>query len=99
MALIDKIDNDADGHIAIPSHEFSAAMLLWATGEITRANVISAFSLETSDEAQLDQLSTFYGTLTATQKAAFHGTLEAATIALQGGYINQTKYKSILGLT
>ena len=94
MALVDGL---AD--IRIPAHEFSAAALLWALGEITRQNVIDVLGLEAGDEAQLDELSTFYGGLTATNKAGFHGRLEAANIALQGGYITKAKYQSLLGMT
>lgn len=99
MALIDKIAPDADGDILVSAHEFSAAMVLRGLNEISRQNVIDAFSLEVSDEAQLDELEAYYTGLSSTNKAAFHGRLEACNIALQGGYITKAKYKTMLGMT
>ena len=99
MALIDKIDRDAKGNVQIPVHEFSAALLLWALGEITRANVITVFNLEPADEAQLDQLAAHYTGLSASDKQSFHSRMEAAGVALQGGYISKAKYISFLGMT
>lgn len=93
MALIDKIENNT-----IRAHEFRAAVYLWVLGEITRQNVIDFFGLAVADETQLDELSTYYTGLTATNKAAFSGRLESCNIALQAGVITKTQYKSMLGM-
>lgn len=99
MALIDRLDHTADRDDHIANHSFSAAMYFWAKGEITQAQVIAAFNLQAEDETQLDQLSTFYGTLSTEDKQEFHSRVEAAGILLETGLITQAKYKSLLGMT
>lgn len=78
---------------------FTAAIWFWAKGEITRTQVINGLDLDTSDEAQLDQLSTHYQGLSADDKRAFHNDLEAATTLRFEGKINDSQFKSFLGLT
>jgi hypothetical protein len=99
MALIDRLDHSTDRDDHIANHSFSAAIYFWAKGEITRAQVISAFSITAGEETQLDQLSTYYGTLSVADKQEFHSRVEAAGILLEGGHITQAKYKSLLGMT
>ncbi len=99
MTLEDKIITDINGDIRLPAHLFSAALTLWATGHITKQNIVDFWSLDATESTQLDQISAAYAVLTATQKAAYHGSIEAANIAIQHGAINVTKWKAILGIT
>jgi hypothetical protein len=102
MALIDKLARDLplppNGEPHIANHTFSAAIWFLSKGEITRAQVIAGLGLTPTDEIQLDQISTFYGTLSSAEKGQFHNRVEAAGILLEGGYINRAKYKTLLGL-
>lgn len=98
MALVDKIAHDS-GVDSMHNHQFSAALYFWAKGDITRQNVIDAFSLSATDETQLDQLSTFYTGLSTDDKQEFRERLEAAGMLLGSGLITKTKYKSLLGIT
>ena len=101
MALIDRIARDdpqpANGHIS--NHAFSAAMWFLSKGDVTRAQVIAAFGMSVSDETQLDQIITFWGTLNATQKSEFHSRLEGAGVLLETGLITRAKYKTLLGMS
>lgn len=100
MALVDRLAHDGgpDATNRIANHSFSAAVYFWAKGDITRQNVIDAFNLDTTDEIQLDELSTFYTELSIEDKQEFHSRLEGAGILLESGLITKTKYKSLLGL-
>lgn len=99
MALIDKLANDENGNIMLAHHTFSAAGFLWATGKITRQNVIDGLGLEVSDEAQLDQLAAHYQGLSAEEKREFHGLLESVGDFLQLGLITKAQAKTLLGMT
>jgi hypothetical protein len=99
MALIDRIDHSTDRDDHISNHAFSAAIYFWAKGDITRAQVIAAFTIAAEEETQLDQLAAYYGTLSVPDKQEFHSRVEAAGILLEGGHITQAKYKSLLGMT
>jgi len=99
MALIDKLSQGLPnvGHIA--AHTFSAAIFLWATGVITRAQVIAGLGLEASDEPQLDQLATHYTGLPADEKREFHGKVEALGVLMEVQLVTPAQFKSLLGLT
>ncbi len=99
MALIDRLDHRLQRGVRISNHFFSAAVYFWAKGEITRDQLIVGLSLTPEDEVQLDQLSTFYGGLSASDKREFHSKVEAAGVLLEGGLISQAKYKTLLGMT
>ncbi|MHA2279805.1 MAG: hypothetical protein ACXAC5_02815 [Promethearchaeota archaeon] len=93
MALIDKLFTNE-----VASWTFSAAMWFWAKGDFTRAQVITGLGLETSDEAQLDQLKTNYQALTSEEQKAFLSDLLAASILASEGKINKTQFQNLLNL-
>lgn len=102
MALIDRLARDdpqpADGkHLS--NHAFAAATWFWGKGELTRAQVIAGLGLTADDEAQLDQLATFYQGLTNALKAEFFSRVESAGVLLEQGLISRAKYKTLLGMT
>lgn len=100
MPLIDRIfHDDPDPDRNISNHAFSAAVWLWARGEITRANVVATFEMTAADEVQLDELQATYAALSVDERRTFYSTLEAAGILAEGGLITKGQYKTFLGLT
>lgn len=101
MTLEDRISNpnNVEGVTSISSHSFSAALSLWGVGEITRQNIIDFFTLDGTEQTQLDEIKVKFDSLNNFLKAAFHGTVESALIAYEDGAIGIIKMKSILGIT
>lgn len=100
MALIDRIfHDDPDSTRNIANHAFSAAIWFWATGKITRAQVIAAFSMTTDDEVQLDMLEAHYISLSVDERRSFHSDVEAAGVLAESGLITKPQYGALLGLT
>ena len=100
MALIDRIAQthpDQTKHLA--AHTMSAVLYLYSIGSATRAQIISGLGLDTEDEPQLDMVLTHIDGLTANQKLAFHGKIEALNILLQEGLITKAQYKNLLDIT
>lgn len=98
MALINRIAQD-ENYVAITAHAFSAAMYLLSIGEITRQGVINYFSMDAEDEVQLDQLISYYQSLSPEDQKVFHSRLEACNVALQVGAVDKAKYMSMLGMS
>jgi len=98
MTLENRVNaqQNTDGDISM--HDLSAALTLWAAGEITRQNVIDFFSLDTTEQTQIDEIKTKYNGLNNFAKAGFHGLVESANIAFEESAITQAKWKSILGI-
>lgn len=94
MALIDKISNHT-----VAAHTLSAGLYLYSLGEFTRQNIIDGLELEASDEAQLDNVLAYIDGLTASDKLAFHGRIEACNVLLEQGKITTNKYKSMIGIS
>ena len=101
MPLIDRIFHDDPDPVrnSFANHAFSAAVWLWARGEITRADVVSSFDMTAEDEVQLDQLQAFYVAQSNLEKRTFHSTLEAAGILAEEGLITKTFYLGLFTLT
>lgn len=101
MTLEDRLKNPDNpaGAVVIASHDFSAALMLWSTGEFTEQNIIDLFSLDATEQTQLAEIKTKYLALSDLNKAAFHGSVEAANIMREGGHITLAQWKSILGIT
>lgn len=100
MALIDRLfhdDPDENRHIA--NHEWSAALWFWSKSKVTKAQVISLFKLDATDQIQLGQLETHYNGLTTAKKTEFHSDLEAAGILAESGRITKAMYRTFLGLS
>jgi hypothetical protein len=101
MALINRIQHPGiDPETAIPIHKFTAAMTLWASGEITRQNVIDKWVISVGDQAGLDTLKTAIDALGTVQlKVQWLNKLECAGLFYEDGTITADKYKSIMGLS
>lgn len=101
MSLIDRLDHTGPppegGYIL--GHQFSATLWFLSKGDITRARVVSDFALSVTDQVQLDQIITFYGTLVAAEKAQFHSRVESGLMRLQTGLDTRAEFKARLGMT
>ena len=99
MALINRLDHD-EGFKNIPNHGWSAAMWLFAKGNISKQNVMDSFEIDpVLDEPQLDQLIAHYQGLSPEGKAEFHSTLEACGVLLELGLLTKAAYLNLLGMS
>ena len=101
MVLIDRLAHDGSvpHEDQIAAHSSSAALFLWATGKITRTNVVDAFNLTVGDQVQLDQLSSHYTSLSSNEKREFHGRVESVSILLENGLLIKSQAKTLFGMT
>ena len=81
----------------IPVHTFGAAMRELARGAVTKTQVVSAFSLDSTDESELDLIIAKYTAMTSTEKAAFVVKLHDVMLLCEGDFYNKTKAKTELG--
>lgn len=101
MGLFQRITATGASKIAV--HRFGAGLRQWAAGQLTRAQVISAFSLTGDDVTELDALKATYdalGTGTAAAafaKAQFLDGMEDVFLLCETGDYNEAKAKSALG--
>ena len=98
MALIDRIVR-LDQLTARSNHLMAAGIWMWQRGDITRGQFTTALELDATDDAQLDELVTFYTALSASDKSLFFGDFSAWTIALEGGKITEASFKTRFGMT
>lgn len=97
MALVPRISGSEGEKIRV--HPFTASLHLLGLGEITKAQIVSAFSLNAGEEATLDEVITYYQGLTQSGKDLFYMKLEAASVLLEEGFITESFYKSLFSLT
>ncbi len=99
MGLLDKLGPAPDGSMAnsISTHEWSAALALYALDIANREKIIAEFNLEPSDEPQLDALLATIDALNTDAKAKYHGKIEALGIFLEKGSLTKAQYKTLLG--
>ncbi len=95
MALFERITGD-NNNIAV--HTFFAAVDLWSNGDITRSDVVSAFSLTAADEVELDALkSTYDGIGSAANKARYVSRVHSTFILGESNLLTESQAKTILG--
>jgi hypothetical protein len=99
MSIPVKIEGIADGVDKIASHTFSAVLVLWGLGEITKQNIVDHFGFDAQEEVELDQLQNHYQGLNSNQQLAFHGKIESLCILLEEKIITQAKFKQMLGIS
>lgn len=101
MSLFGRIT--AQDNTKISVHRFGAALRQFAAGQLTQAQVISAFSLSTFEQTELQALVNTYQALgTGTAAAAFAksqylDSMEDVFLLCETGDYNETKAKSALG--
>lgn len=82
----------------IPVHAFGAALREWARGNITKADLVGAFSLDATAQNELDAIATKYGGLTGDfARASFVVLLEDALILAEAGLYSKAKVQMVLG--
>ena len=98
MTLENRVNRVGNENGNISMHILSAGLTLWGAGEVTRAQLITFFNLDATEQTQIDEIKSKYDGLNNFAKAGFHGTVEAANIAFENAAIDETKWKSILGI-
>lgn len=102
MSLFARIAPGA-GETRISVHRFGAALRQWAAGELTRAQIVSAFTLSVAEQAELDALRATYDALgtgnaaAAFAKAAWLDRMEDVFVLVESGDYPEAKAKSALG--
>lgn len=105
MALLDHFANDAgtetgeNGFERLPAHQFTDSLFLWAIGDVTRTQVVNAWSLDATDQVQLDEMAANYVALVGKDnKNEYINKLEAVLRLYEYGTINETQAKGFIGL-
>ena len=98
MALVDRISRLVS-ETKRSNHLMAAAAWMWLRGEINRSQFKTALELDTTDDAQLDEMVTHYNALSDENKNLFFNDFSAYTIALEGGKITAAFFKTRFDLT
>lgn len=98
MGLFERITAQDDTKIVV--HRLGAALREVARGNLTQAQVITALSLDASDQTQLGEIITTYSAL-GTDKARmeFQTLFEDAGLLVESGDYNKATYNARLGIT
>jgi hypothetical protein len=79
-------------------HAFGSALSELARGAVTKTQIVSSFSLDTAEEAELDSIVAAYqASGNATDKVRFIGKLEDVMILSESGFYLESKAKTELG--
>ena len=100
MALFERItsDGEAGSPAKISVHLFGIALREWTRGNITRAQVVSAFNLDAGDQTELDAISSTYQALsTDWDRLNFLAQMEDAFMAAEAGFYNKATVGNRLG--
>ena len=101
MALFQRITATDSTKILV--HRFGAALREWASGGVTRAQVIASFNLSTGETVELDALKATYDALSsgnangAFTKAAYTQRLEDVFLLCETGDYTEAQAKTRLG--
>jgi hypothetical protein len=94
MALIDRIQRILSGDTKRSNHLMAAGIWMWQRGDITRTQFTTALGLDTTDDAQIDELVDHYQARNAGEKDRFFGDFTAWTIALEDGKVTPAQFKN-----
>ena len=82
----------------IPVHAFSCALREWSRGAITKAQVVSAFSLQATESSNLDSMaSTYLAKPNQDAKDDYLVKIQDVFILCESGFYTKTKAKTELG--
>lgn len=82
----------------ITTHSFVAALAEWSRNAVTRAQVISAFTLDSEETTEVDAIKgTYDGLGTAQLKAAYLLKISDVFILVEHGFYTESKAKTELG--
>lgn len=82
--LFDRLFTDSVDYEKVPVHYFFSALVDFASGNSTKAQIVSAFGLDAQSEAQLDTLISGYQN--ATDKTRWLEELHAVMMLSEGKY-------------
>ncbi len=101
MALIDRIFRDpTDDAVRGDNHLMAAAFWLWARGDASRAQVVTALQLEAGDDGQLDELKATYDALaTQAEKDRLFSDFTAWSVAAEGGHVTKDQFRTKFNLS
>ncbi len=91
MALYERLVLPTTADPKIPVHQFMAAVAEAVRGQVTRAQIITAFGLRVEDEADLDFLITKVGTLAVAEKFEFTRVLHDILLLGETGLAYNTR--------
>jgi len=97
MAFINRVD-PANENRTIAFHELSAGMSKVADGVWTKADFKTRFNLDTTDDAQLDQLITHFMGLNVNDRRRFHSLVEREGILWERGRQTKAEFLAALGI-
>ncbi len=101
MALLDHFTADLAGDTVdrLPVHQFTASMLFVLTGQtgFDRAWIISEFSLDATDQVQLDELIAVFPAPPQSQNE-FHFLFRSTLEVLESGMITTSEAETLLGI-
>jgi hypothetical protein len=101
MGLFARITATDDTKISV--HRFGAGLRQWASAQLTRAQIIAAFSLTGGEVTELDALRATYDALgtadaaAAFLKAQYLNEMEDVFLLCETGDYSEAKAKSVLG--
>jgi len=79
-------------------HTFMAAMRELARGNVTRAQVVAAFEMDATAEAELDAIAATYSSLSNDgERADFKSMLHDALLLAEAGFYDKATVKARLG--
>ena len=91
MALYERLVLSSETEPKIPVHQFMAAIAEAVRGQVTRAQIITAFELRVEDETDLDFLITKVGTLAVGEKFEFTRVLHDILLLAERGLAYNTR--------
>ncbi len=100
MGLYQRITSDGEpgSPAKIPIHIFGVALRERARGNISKAAVVNAFTLDSEDETQLDAIAAKYSAFILDKdKLDFLQQMEDAFVAAEAGFYNEATVKERLG--
>ena len=95
MAIQDKLSKD------ISAHGFTAGIVYWATGTLgtTKQTLINKWTLDATEQAQLDEIKTEYDSRNVNGKIQYMWIIEASSVLLEEGTITGDQWKTALAVT
>lgn len=85
MSLFTRLVSPAEGEVKIPVHSFMAFMAEIIRGEATKAELITAFSLTSGEQTELDILVAKGGSLLASQRFEYARVLHDMLLLSEDG--------------
>lgn len=96
--LYDRITATGESTQKIAVHSFASSLREWSRGAVTKAQIVSAFSLGTEEEGNLDSIASVYqGKPNANSKTEYLVKIHDVFILCEAGLYTKAKAKSELG--